>query len=155
MAYEIEDRELPARHTAVARGTTVPAAIGPTYQRLIAAVRSFLASAGVEDDGPAFGRYLEYRPDFVDMEVGVPVAEPVESSAEVSGGELPAGRVVSTWHIGAYTTLGAAYKALEEHVASAGLEATGAPWEVYERGPAEDPDSATWRTEIVQPVAPD
>jgi effector-binding domain-containing protein len=155
MAYEIEDRELPARHTAVARATTVPAGIGPTYQRLIAAVRSFLASAGVEPDGPAFGRYLEYRPDFVDMEVGVPVAEPVDGSAEVSGGELPAGRGVSTWHIGAYTTLSAAYKALEEYVVSEGLEATGAPWEVYERGPAEAPDSATWRTEIVQPVAPD
>ncbi len=152
MAYVIEEREVQARPTLVSRGTTVPSGIGPTYQRLISAVRSHLASAGIEPDGPAYGRYLEYRPDYVDMEVGVPVTDAPEGSGEVSAGELPGGRVVSTWHVGAYTKLGAAYQALQGHLAAHGLEASGAPWEVYERGPAEDPDSATWRTEVVQPV---
>ena len=152
MTYEIEDREVQTRPTLVSRGTTVPSGIGPTYQRLITAVRSHLATSGIEPVGPAYGRYLEYRPDHVDMEVGVPVGHVAEGSGEVSAGELPGGRVVSTWHLGAYTKLGAAYQALKEHLAAHGLEASGPPWEVYERGPAEDPDSATWRTEVVQPV---
>jgi len=46
----------------------------------------------------------------------------------------------------------AVVRASGEHLADQGLEAAGPPWEVYERGPAEDPDSATWRTEVVQPV---
>jgi effector-binding domain-containing protein len=152
MTYEIQDREVPATPTLVSRAITVPSGIGPTYQRLIAAVRAHLASSGIEVTGAAFGRYLEYRPDHVDMEVGVPVEGRGEEAGDVTAGELPGGRVVSTWHVGAYTTLGAAYRALEEHLADQGLEAAGPPWEVYERGPAEDPDSATWRTEVVQPV---
>jgi effector-binding domain-containing protein len=152
MTYEIDDREVPATPILVSRAITVPSGIGPTYQRLIAAVRAHLASSGIEAAGPAFGRYLEYRPDRVDMEVGVPVSKPQEDAGDVTAGELPGGRVVSTWHVGAYTKLGAAYRALEEHLADQGLEAAGPPWEVYERGPAEDPDSATWRTEVVQPV---
>jgi effector-binding domain-containing protein len=152
MTYEIEDRQVAPRPTLVSRGTTVPSGIGATYQRLMSAVRSHLASSGVEPDGPAFARYLEYRADYVDMEVGVPVTIAAEGSGEVSAGELPGGWVVSTWHVGAYTKLGAAYQAVQEHLAAHGLEAAGAPWEVYERGPAEDEDSATWRTEVVQPV---
>src|SRR5262245_57178669 len=102
MTYEIEDRECQARPTLVSRAVTVPSDIGPTYQRLITAVRSHLDAGGIQAAGPAFGRYLEYRPDHVDMEVGVPVAEPAGGSNDVSAGELPGGRVVSTWHLGAY-----------------------------------------------------
>jgi effector-binding domain-containing protein len=58
-----------------------------------------------------------------------------------------------TWHVGPYVELGKAYRALDAWLAEQGKKPTGPPWEVYWTGPAEEEDSAKWRTEVGYPIA--
>jgi effector-binding domain-containing protein len=47
--------------------------------------------------------------------------------------------------------MGPAYEALADWVERRGGELDGEAWEVYYSDPGEQPDPATWRTEVIQP----
>jgi effector-binding domain-containing protein len=152
VAYEVEIRELEAQPVVIARTETTPDKIGPTYGELIAEVSASLARRSISMAGPSFGRYFDYTKDHVDMAVGFPVAGSVEDDGRLVADELPGGRVAVVTHVGPYTKLGEAYRAIEAWVAEQGLASAGPPWEVYVTGPAQTSDSSTWRTDIFQPV---
>jgi effector-binding domain-containing protein len=149
---EVELKEMEAQPVVIARTETTPDQIGPTYGELIAEVSASLAKRSIPVAGPPFGRYFDYSKDHVDMAVGFPVAASVEDDGRVVAGELPGGRVAIVTHVGPYTQLGAAYRAIEAWIAEHGEASAGPPWEVYVTGPAQTADSSTWRTDIVQPI---
>lgn len=151
MTYTVERREIEARPTAVIRTTTVPQELAKVFSELLPEVAAYLEGAGVDGAGPSFARYFEFRPDRVDMEVGFIVPAAVAGGGRVSPSELPAGEVAVTWHVGPYATLAGAYQAIEAWVAEQGLSANGPSWEVYWTDPQVEPDSSTWRTEVVWP----
>jgi effector-binding domain-containing protein len=152
VAYEVEVKELEAQPVVIARTETTPDKIGTTYGELIAEVSASLARRSIPTAGPSFGRYFDYSKDHVDMAVGFPVAASVEDDGRVVAGELPAGRVAVATHVGPYTQLGGAYRAIEAWMAEHGVASAAPPWEVYVSGPAQTADSSTWRTDIFQPV---
>lgn len=152
MTYDVQLKEIEKRPTVVVRGETKPDKIGETYAELLAQVSAYLSAKGVEPAGPPFGRFFDYTKEHVDMEAGFPVVSPLDGDGRVQAGELPAGKVAVTWHVGPYTTLSKAYEAVSAWMAEQGLESAGASWEVYWADPATEPDSSTWRTEIVWPV---
>ncbi len=55
-------------------------------------------------------------------------------------------------HRGPYDGLPESYQQIEKWIREQGLAVAGAPWETYLTDPGENPDPATWETEIVQPV---
>lgn len=60
-----------------------------------------MASHGVKPDGPHFVRYRRIdMPHRLDVEVCVPVAEPIEFAGDVLVGTLPAGRYAALVHTG-------------------------------------------------------
>ncbi|MYG02265.1 MAG: hypothetical protein F4173_08285 [Acidobacteriia bacterium] len=67
-------------------------------------------------------------------------------------GELPCGTMATVTHIGPYEGLPNTWAALTEWIRSQGLEAAGAPWEVYVTDPGAEPDQSKWRTDIFFPV---
>lgn len=152
MAYEVEVKEIEAQPVVVARAETTPNRIGATFAELAGEVAGSLGRRSIPTSGPPFGRYFDYSRDHVDMAVGFPVTGPVEDDGRVVASELPSGRVAVVTHVGPYTQLGGAYRAIEAYVSEHGHESAGPPWEVYLVGPQLGGDSATWRTEIVQPV---
>jgi effector-binding domain-containing protein len=110
--------------------------------------------------GPPFVRYHTFDETETDLEVGIPVVEPVEGGGAVQSGELPGGTAVTTWHIGSHDRLGEAYKRLGAWLTGHSREANGAAWEIYWWiDPAVEPDPATWpapeewRTQLVQPIS--
>src|SRR5690348_8934783 len=105
----------------MARTETTPDQIGPTYGELIAEVSASLARRSIPTAGPSFGRYFDYSKDHVDMAVGFPVSGPVEGDGQVVAGELPGGRVAIAAHVGPYTQLGGAYRAIEAWIAEHGV----------------------------------
>jgi effector-binding domain-containing protein len=150
--YAVEAREVSKQPVASIRITTTPEEIGPTLGVLFSEVLQYLESIGVAPSGPSFTRYYEVRPDYIDLEAGFLVAEPVPNGGRVKADELPAGTVAVTWHIGPYDTLHEAYPALQEWMNQNGRTAGGPSWEFYWSAPDEVPDPTQWQTEIFWPL---
>ena len=132
MAYDIEIVERTGADTAVVRGRVahdaVGAFIGAAFGDVLAAV------AGVPVVGPPFCRMDMTGDEFL-LEVGFPVAEPIEPAGRVVPSTLPAGEVATVLHTGPYDQVAPAYFAIEEWLEEHGYEPTGAPWEAYLDGP--------------------
>ena len=148
---EPEIHRVTMRETAVitidGAADEMPAAIGSA----ILEVEAAMSEAGVGLDGPAFTRYLEMEPR-IRAEVGFPVERPAPHVGRVYPGRLPGGRVASVIHVGPFEGLEHTYAALERWLGELGLHASGPMWEVYWSDPEKEPDPATWRTEIVEPL---
>ena len=151
MAYEIEVKDLRDRYVVTVRTTTTPDQIGATFQEVLPEIDAEILNAGIRPTGPQFAIYHVYDKDKVDMELGFPVDEPIPTAGRVIGRELPATLAAVTWHHGPYEGLGEAYRAVEAWLEGEGKRASGPPWEVYWTGPADDQDSANWKTEVGSP----
>ncbi|MFI7547898.1 GyrI-like domain-containing protein [Actinoplanes sp. NPDC049599] len=151
MTYHIETRSLTAQPTAVIR-SSMPVAqlrgwLAGAYQEL----DRYLAEQGISAVGPPFARYA-FHGAVVDVEAGFPVPGPVPDSGRwVTASRLPAGPVAVAVHEGHYQDLGLAYQAVTGWLKERGLEPAGPHWDVYYTNLAAQPDTATWRTDVVAP----
>jgi effector-binding domain-containing protein len=66
--------------------------------------------------------------------------------------ELPGRRAVTTVHVGPYDSMHKTYAEVHAWMATQGLTPADHMWEVYLSDPSAEPDSSTWRTQIVWPV---
>ena len=134
------------------------AAVGSVAHR-IPEIFGWLGARGVAPAGPPFFRYHVIDMDRqLLVEVGVPVASPVEDDGEIRGGTLPAGRFAVMTHTGAPQTLVAATAELLDWAEDRGLvlrrsqtdagEKWGCRLESYLTDPAEQPDTSKWQTEL-------
>lgn len=142
------------------RATVPIAELGQHHDDRLRALAGFLEQRGVRPAGPPFVRYHTFGDGETDLEVGIPVGTAVAGEGRIAAAELPGGPAVTTWHIGAHDTLGDAYARMQVWLSEHGREPDGAAWEVYGwidparyDGPATWPDPASWRTQLIQPIA--
>ena len=81
----------------------------------------------------------------------------VTTDEEPAGGRaqrmtLPTRQVAVVTHVGPHDDIDVSYAALGTHVAALAIGADGPVQEIYLVGPADDPDPASWRTELAWPV---
>jgi DNA-binding transcriptional MerR regulator len=154
MTYTIDLVELPMGHTAGRRLTIPPADLSAAIPRVIGETMGALGARGIAAAGPPFVVYHEGMPDSEAMtiEVGWPVGAPVAGDGDLQPGTLGGCLVARTTHVGPYDQLPTAWAALGEWIQARGHESAGAPWESYPTDPQEEPDPATYRTEISWPV---
>ena len=140
------------------RGTIPTAKLGETMGERIPALLGYLERSGARAAGPVFVRYHTFDDTETDVELGIPVAEPVAGEGQIATGELPGGPALVTWHVGAHDRLGDAYARLNARRERHGHTANGPGWEVYhwidprqEDAPGEQAP-ANWRTQLVQPI---
>lgn len=154
MNYEVTLREVTDQPMISVRGHTPLAGISAFLGQAFGEEFGLLARLGVRPAGPPFSIYHDpdFREDDVDVEVGVPVAEPVAGQGRVSPGTLPAGMVACTLHAGPYEEIGGAYRALAAWMQERGHESAGAPREVYLVGMGEATVPADLRTEVLWPI---
>jgi effector-binding domain-containing protein len=156
MNLEIVDR--PAQPYVAVRRTITMQTFAEIADRL-PGLFGWLAERGVAPAGPPFFRYLVIDMEReLDVEAGVPVAEPVDGDGEVFAGELPAGRYATTTHTGHPDQLIAVTGAFLDEAAARGLvfDATetdrGTRWgcrlELLLTNPAEQPDMNKWETTL-------
>lgn len=135
--------------------------LGAAYGRFLPLVRSQVDVAGGTVAGPTFGRYHQFGPDVVDVEIGMPVdgdLSAVPSLAgmapgEVGRSELPGGHVARITHYGPYRTLPRAFAALEAWIREQpGVAEADGPWESYVDDPGAVEDRARIRTEVIIPL---
>ena len=118
----------------------------------IAELMATLAAQGIKPAGPLFSHHLAMHPDTFDFEIGVPVAGPVTPAGRVMPGALPGGPVARAILHGNYEGLAGGWGEFLAWIGSNGGQAAPYLWEVYLKGPESDPDPATWRTELNQPL---
>ncbi len=146
--------ELPDQDTLAVRGDVPYAEMPDFFGRAFTAVTTAVSESGVQVVGPPFGFYPTTSTDTAVVEAGVPVlAAPTETSGEVHRLVLPGGRAVVAVHVGPYDTLHQTYDALSTWMKENDLVPAESKWEHYLSDPAAEPDPATWRTQIVQPLA--
>jgi effector-binding domain-containing protein len=123
------------------------------------AVFGWLAERGVAPAGPPFFRYHVIDMErLLDVEAGVPVQTPVEVDNGITSGSLPGGRYVTSLHVGPYDGLIGAVDSLLHWADAEGLafdassaedgEHWGCRLESYLTDPSQQPDPATWETQL-------
>jgi effector-binding domain-containing protein len=122
--------------------------MGPAIDELMAAIKA----QGLEPAGPVFNHYLSMDSGMFDFEVGVPVAREIAPTGRVVPGRLPAAKVMRAVYHGCYTGLHHAWREFGDLARAQSHKPAGGLWECYVYGPESNPDPATWRTELNQPL---
>ena len=148
--YQVVDRE--AQPVASIRVKCKPSEISATLAEVYPEILAHLSSSGVKMAGVPFSRYHDMGNDEIDLEAGIPVANPIAEKGRVKNGELPAGKAVMTWHVGPYERLAEAHQSLRAYVDANHLKTRGGPWEVYWTDPGMVPDPSKWRTQLFLPI---
>lgn len=160
--FTAELRDLDLQPTVCACLITRKELLGEVFSTVPAQVIQRVMAVGAKPAGALYARYPTYTDDEVDMEVGIPIAAPVAGlepvasleRGEVGAGELPAGLVAATMHLGSYQGLPATYEKLHAWIHDQGLAEGEGPWESYLDDPGDmSGDISHLRTEVVWPLA--
>jgi effector-binding domain-containing protein len=160
---------LEARIIPIGPQPTVAVRVQPAWETLdidalfdhhVPRIAARLGAAGQAPGGPPYARYLEFGPDGVDIELGFPVAAPVDAlprladvpPGDIGRAELPDGDAATTVHVGSYEGLAGTYERLRTWIAAEGRTPGGGPWESYRDNPATVPGERL-RTDITWPLA--
>ena len=154
MEPELDTTQLEAQPILGIRTTVPMAEIGDTFGPLFGEIHAHIQQSGGTPAGMPLTIYhsMPGPGGNVDLECAIPVASPVTGAGRVKAGELPAGTAARATHMGPYTELPQTWAALTEWMKSTGLNAAGAPWEVYVTDPGAEPEQSKWRTDIFFPV---
>jgi effector-binding domain-containing protein len=152
MPYETEIKEVAARPTAVIQFAAAGSEMGEKLGEAFGAVMQYVSKAGAQIAGPAFAYYEQLGHQRFDVRAGFIVAASIEGNSAVLPFELPAARVATTTHVGAYEKLSESYAALAEQTKVLGeeLEMTAPMWEEYLSEPDTPPEQT--RTIVYWPV---
>lgn len=150
LEYEVLDRVLTDRYTAVVRGELPRGALPTWLTSAFRTVHDYLRHAGIPPTGPPFAR-ITFLGDTAAAEAGFPVPYEVAGTAGVEPSALPDGHAAVTTHLGRYEDLDQAYRACHDWLHAHGHVAAGPHWEVYYTDPNTEPDPSRWRTDMVVP----
>jgi effector-binding domain-containing protein len=156
---EVRVAERPAQPYVAMSAEVTMETIGAVLPQLMPRMFAWLGQRGIAPAGPPFWKYnvidMEH---LMEVEVGLPVAEPVTADDSVIAGVLPAGRYATMFHTGDPSGLLAATAALLDWASREGVawdvtptpsgERWGARLEIYLTDPAAEPDPAKWTTEL-------
>ena len=122
--------------------------IGDHIGRCLGEIAPFV---GDKAAGPPLSRYHTWDGQGGEMEVAMPVSEPIEGTGNIQASELPGGRAAIVMHVGHYEQLSAVWQELGAWIKEQGLEGGAAPWECYLNDPGSLPPEQ-WQTKIVWPI---
>jgi DNA-binding transcriptional MerR regulator/predicted transcriptional regulator YdeE len=155
MAYQIVVKDIPAC-TVFSYRTVIPAY--SDLMSLMPEVGAKVAAANPQvkctEPEYCFIAYHdgEYREKDIDIEICQAVTSPGTDADGVVFKQMPAVKVASTLHKGAYESIGAAYAAVFQWLDANGYKPAGEPRESYIDGIWNKEDASDWLTEIQIPV---
>jgi effector-binding domain-containing protein len=142
-------------YVAIPREAVIP--FGSVISKTLPKVDRWLGKNEIEH-GPAFFRYNRIKMPELGMEFGFLLPKKHYGEGEIIAGTLPAGRYATTTHWGHYrnlmnvtaTLIGWARQCGHEFEMTVGRDGEhfASRFELYENGPADEPDSEKWETSI-------
>ncbi|MGH3170675.1 MAG: GyrI-like domain-containing protein [Trebonia sp.] len=162
MNQEPNIQERSAQDFAGIRVTVTMDSIGSAIDQGFPELFGWLGGKGIAPAGPPFVRFLviDMAAD-MQIELGVPVGQPVTGDTRIRAGVLPAGRYAVLRHIGPFDGddgLIGANAALQDWASEHGIEfdatesAEGSVWggrvEHYLTDPSQEPDPGKWETDV-------
>jgi AraC family transcriptional regulator len=150
VTYDITTRTLQEQPTAVVLGMAQAEFLAAWLRDAYAEVLAAVAASGEAPAGPPFARFA-FHGHQVHVEAGVPTTGQIPPMGRVERGHLPSGAAAVVVHEGPYDGIVKAYDALQGWVLQHGFEKAEHHYESYLVGPADEPDAARWRTEVVVP----
>jgi AraC family transcriptional regulator len=148
----IERREIAPQHILFVRLRVARHELSSAIGEGLGKAFPYSQRVGAAIAGRPFTRYLSTGPGLYRIEVGMPVAAATTGESHVESGTLPGGPIAVAMHGGSYDTLTETYAALERWIEANGYRTSGPPWESYITDPADLPDPADWRTEVLWPL---
>ena len=127
MPYQIKLANVEAIPTAVIRSRVPPKELSKFVPAACGEVWSFIRSVGLSRPGRHVALYL----DAGWVEVGAEVSERFAGNDRVHCSHLPAGRAVTTAHLGPYACLGDAHAEVRQWCAERGHRLSRICWEIY------------------------
>ncbi|MDP1827530.1 MAG: GyrI-like domain-containing protein [Archangium sp.] len=150
MAFQCELEQQPSQPTLCVKAqvpvTELPMALGKAFGQIM----GLLESRGEQPAGMPYVAYKNLDMANLDVEIGFPVAKPLEGKGEVEPGALPGGTWAATLHVGPYDQVGPAWDALQQFIAASGRKARGVGYEFYFDPPETPPEKI--RTRIMFPL---
>ncbi|MGD8682899.1 MAG: GyrI-like domain-containing protein [Chloroflexota bacterium] len=143
--------ELRERHVASIRTTSQAHRSWHTIGVIHELVMDVVGAQGLAPAGPLFARFYQLEPS-VDLEAGIPLAQPVEPTGVIRAGVLPGGLALHLLHAGDHAQLPESRSALEAYRVRHGFLALGAHWEFYLVDARDTPDPREWLTDVYLPV---
>jgi effector-binding domain-containing protein len=156
MSYDVHVKRIVPQAIVTARDHVALATLGRAMHSTLATIALHVRPLDATQAAPFAIFYNEpFRPDDVDVEMGVPIAASatLDASARVRRGELPGGLVAFTFHVGSYQAIGAAYAAVYDWIVVHRRRPLGPPREIYLVCPGQGIQPAELRTEIDVPIA--
>jgi effector-binding domain-containing protein len=145
VGYEVHLETVQPRMLVAAQGRcTTMADIPAKIHELLDQVWPYVKQHRIQTTGINVVLYRP-KPDGLEMEAGVWVAEPFSESAQIIQTATPGGLTATTTHIGPYNGIPAGHDAITKWCADNHRELAGPAWEVY--GHWSD-DAAKLRTDI-------
>jgi effector-binding domain-containing protein len=158
MEYDIHVKDTAEQPVVTMRTHTSFAKLGETMHGAVQSVLSVIGPKGASPAGAPFAIYhnVPFRPDDIDVEMGIPIDHRVdvdEERTQLHLDEMPAGLVAYTVYEGDYRGIGAAYDALYDWLGKSEYRPVGPPREIYRVGPEATRRPNQYRTEIDVPIA--
>lgn len=153
MSYEVHVKQVSPQVVVTQRRHSSLAELGDAMQTACAKIAMAVDPPDAARGVPFALYYEPFRPEDIEVEIGLPVAPDAKvTEAEVHRRELPGGPVAYTVHLGPYSTIGAAYEALDAWIDEHGHARRGPPRELYLVGPGQAETPSEYRTEIEIPI---
>ena len=136
--YQKPETALALKKTAISMD-----GISETMKEGFTRLMDYLAEQGRQIAGAPYCAYTNVNEDFsqFDVELGIPVTEPVPAQGDFHMSQTCEGKAVSIMHKGAYKDMEASYMALMEYTTKNSLELTGVFYDFYLNNPADTPES--------------
>ena len=145
-------QDLPALPIAARRATVPFSGLKDFFDTTLPAVWQAMAAQNLTPVGPPLARYWGMPGETVDVEAGFPVIG-FTDTGDIHAATLPGGPAGVAIHVGPYDSLAQTWEALAEWGRAQGFHRRDDQcWEIYLSDPGAEPDPATWRTQLVQPV---
>lgn len=150
-AIRLETSSVP-RPLAVVRRRAARQALSQLVPQLCGVVWNAIRANQIRGAGRHVAVYLD---DQINMEVGVELESPFAGDGDVVASALPAGAVATTTHLGPYSRLGDAHRAIQDWCAAQGHAMGGPCWEIYGHWQAAwNDDPSAIQTDVFYLLAP-
>jgi len=124
----------------------LPQLIGESYRK----IGSYLQEIGELISDVPFVAYHNLDMQNLDVEIGFPVAMPLQGKGEIKSSFIPEGKIVFCMYQGPYSEMESVYGEMAKWIADNGYTPNDTVYECYYNDP-EFPESQ-WLTKILMPV---